>query len=242
VRLILIRHGQTPANVIGALATAHPGPGLTELGEVQAREVPHALRGDAIDAIYASTLARTQQTAYPLAEDRGLDVRILAGIHEIEAGSLEDRRDHEAVRAYLTAAFAWGSGNLDERMPGGTDGHEFFARFDGAVREIAAELSGGGINSDPSIALARAATDPTAVVFSHGAAIRVWVAGRAVNVPPSFVGEQFLDNTGVVELEGTPDGGWTLLSWQGTPVGGRDLADESAEDPTGESLDEALEG
>jgi probable phosphoglycerate mutase len=64
----------------------------------------------------------------------------------------------------------------------------------------------------------------------------VWVAGRARNVPPSFAGEHEIDSTGVVELEGSPDAGWTLLSWQGSPVGGSDLADDNAEDPTGEAL------
>ena len=35
-----------------------------------------------------------------------------------------------------------------------------------------------------------------------------------------------------------PDTGWTLLSWQGTPLGGEQLADPAAGDPTGESLEE----
>ena len=77
------------------------------------------------------------------------------------------------------------------------------------------------------------------MVFSHGAAIRVWVAGRAINVPPSFAGEHDIQNTGVVELDGSLESGFTLLSWQGTPVGGSDLSDDTAEDPTGETLDEA---
>ena len=84
-----------------------------------------------------------------------------------------------------------------------------------------------------------AAARRTAVVFSHGAAIRVWVAGSATNVPPSFAGEHELDNTGIVELEGSPSEGWTLLSWQGTPVGGAAFADPAADDPTGERLAEA---
>jgi probable phosphoglycerate mutase len=105
-------------------------------------------------------------------------------------------------------------------MPGGTDGHEFFRRFDADIARVAAEAE-------------------HAVVVSHGAAIRVWVAGRAINVPPSYAGEHEIDNTGIVELEGTPETGWTLLSWQGEPVGGPQLADPSAEDPTGETLAEA---
>ena len=219
MRLILIRHGQTPANVDGRLNTAAPGPGLTPLGEKQAAMIPEGLRGVRVDAIYASRLVRTQLTGRPLAEDRGLDVRVLEGIHEIEAGDLEDRRDLPAVRAYLGAAFAWGLGDLSRTVPGGTDGHGFFRRFDADIARVAAEAE-------------------HAVVVSHGAAIRVWVARRAGNVPPSYAGEHEIDNTGIVELEGSPETGWTLLTWQGEPVGGPQLADASAEDPTGESLAE----
>lgn len=221
MRLLLIRHGQTPGNVAGILDTAHPGPGLTALGGRQAAEIPRALRNDPIDAIFASGLLRTQLTAEPLAADRGLEVTVLPGIHEIEAGALEALGDHASIRTYLQTAFAWGLGELDVTMPGGTDGHTFFARYDADIATVAARVTG------------------TAVVVSHGAAIRVWVAGRAINVPPSFAGEHDIDNTGVIELEGSPEAGWTLLSWQGTPVGGAELAGNT-EDPTGETLDEAL--
>ena len=218
MRLLLIRHGQTPSNVDGLLDTARPGPGLTELGERQAAEIPDAFKHEAIDGIYVSVLRRTLITATPLIVDRGLDPVELPGIHEIEAGDLEMRHDHEAYRIYLETAFAWGMGDLDRRMPGATDGHEFFRRFDESIASV---------------------TGNNAVVFSHGAAIRVWVAGRAINVPPSFAGEHDIQNTGVVELDGSLESGFTLLSWQGTPVGGSDLSDDTAEDPTGETLDEA---
>lgn len=218
MRLLLIRHGQTPSNVDGLLDTGRPGPGLTELGERQAAEIPDALKHEPIDGIYVSVLKRTHLTAAPLVLDRGLDAVELPGIHEIEAGDLEMRHDHEAYRIYLETAFAWGLGELDRLMPGGGNGHEFFARFDESIASISGD---------------------NAVVFSHGAAIRVWVAGRAINVPPMFAGEHDIQNTGVVELDGSLDAGFTLLSWQGTPVGGSDLQDATAEDPTGETLDEA---
>jgi broad specificity phosphatase PhoE len=218
MRLLLIRHGQTPANVLGQLDTAHPGPGLTDLGARQAAVIPEALRFDAIDTVFASTLQRTQLTAEPLAVDRGLDIRVLDGLHEIEAGSLEGRSDHPSVRRYMETVFAWGAGDLEVQMPGGPDGTAFFDRF------------------DADIAVA-AASGHTAAVFSHGAAIRVWAAARATNVPPMFAGLHDLDNTGVVELSGSPEEGWTLLSWAGVPLGGMPLADADAIDPTGEALD-----
>ena len=222
MRLILIRHGQTPANVDGRLNTAAPGPGLTPLGEKQAAMIPEGLRGVRVDAIYASRLVRTQLTGRPLAEDRRLDVRVLEGIHEIEAGDLEGKSDPESVRAYLETVFAWGLGDLDVAMPGGPDGHNFFGRFNADIAEVAES----GIE--------------TAVVVSHGAAIRVWVAGNASNIRPQFVADHELMNTGVVILEGSFDDGWTLLEWESTPVGGASVIDEHADDPTGETLDEAV--
>lgn len=212
MRLLLIRHGQTPANVLGQLDTEQPGPGLTALGERQAVALAEALRTQRIDGVFASTLVRTQLTARPLAPATVID-----GLHEIEAGDLEGLSDRESARTYLETAFAWGSGELDVRMPGATDGHSFFERFDHGIAAVA--------HLD------------TAVVFSHGAAIRVWTAGRAINVPPIFAGSHELDNTGVVELSGSPDSGWTLVSWAGSPIGGRDLVDEAAADPTGEALE-----
>ena len=89
MRLLLIRHGQTPGNVLGQLDTAHPGPGLTELGERQAEALARVPGERADPALYASTLIRTQITAAPLARVHGLETEVLEGLQEIEAGSLE---------------------------------------------------------------------------------------------------------------------------------------------------------
>jgi broad specificity phosphatase PhoE len=218
VRLLLIRHGQTPANVAGALDTAAPGPGLTELGQRQAAAVPEALRDENVQGIYASRLLRTQLTAAPLSAALALDVVVRDGLHEIEAGALEAKSDEESVKAYIGTVLKWGSGELDARMPGAHDGHEFFGRFDAALAEIAE------------------AHDDTAAVFSHGAAIRAWVGSRALNVSGEFTLRNPIDNTGVAVLEGSAARGWELISWAGTPVGGAALADESAVDPTGERV------
>ena len=221
MRLFLIRHGQTPANVLGQLDTAYPGPGLTARGQEQAARIPDALNGEPIEALFASTLVRTQLTAAPLADDRRLDVEVKQGLHEIEAGDLEMRSDHHSVRRYLETVFAWGTGELDVAMPGGSTGHEFFGRYNADLQEIAA--SGAA----------------SAAVVSHGAAIRVWVAAHAGNVAPTFAGENDLDNTGVVVVEGSFTDGWTLTRWADQPVGGAELADATAAAPTGESLSEA---
>src|SRR5689334_1597685 len=112
MRLLLIRHGQTPSNVGFLLDTAVPGPGLTELGERQAAALPEALAGEDIEAVYASTLLRTRLTAAPLAAARGLDVIVRDGIREVSAGDLEMLPGHsERGELYMRTVFAWAAGD-----------------------------------------------------------------------------------------------------------------------------------
>lgn len=224
MRLLLIRHGQTPGNVLGQLDTAHPGPGLTELGQRQAAALARALANEQIDALYASRLVRTQVTATPLARARGLEIQVMDGLHEIEAGALEKLTDHESHMRYMRTAFAWTSGDLDRRMPDGPNGHDFFGRYDAAITTIAAAATAAGTDGSGSVA-----------VVSHGAAIRVWAAARTRNLDIDFAARHILANTGIVALEGDPDAGWNLLHWDGSPVGGLALADPTAEDPMGDS-------
>jgi len=218
VRLLLIRHGQTPANVRGELATARPGPGLTPLGEQQAAAIPDAVAGEQIAAIYVSPLVRTSATAAPLARVLGIVPVVREGLEEIEAGDLEDRSDLSSVMAYVKPAFGWAAGDLDARIPGSIDGHEFFARFDAAIDDIAA-----------------AHPDQTVVVVSHGAAIRVWTAARAANLTADSSHIRHLDNTGVVVMSGSLGDGWVVHTWAGEPIGGDELADPTAVDPTGDA-------
>lgn len=233
MRLLLLRHGQTSSNVLGLLDTDAPGPSLTELGEQQAKEVPGALAGLAPglqlpharipDALFVSTVLRTQQTAVPIAQHLGLRATVLPGVREVEAGALEDRSDPESVRTYLEAAFAWAAGDLDRRIPGGPDGHEFFARFDAAIAEVLA--SGAAC----------------ALVVSHGMAIRAWAGSRAQDVDGDYAASHELDNTGLVTLDTDAAGHWTLVDWHSEPIMGPHLIDESAVDPIKRTLGELPE-
>ena len=219
MRLLLIRHGQTPGNVLGQLDTAHPGPGLTELGERQAAALARSLANEQIDRLYASPLIRTQITAAPLSSVRGLEIEVLEGLHEIEAGSLEKLTDKESHLRYLGTVFGWADGELHRRMPGGPSGHDFFERYDASIARIATAAASGAAG--------------TVAVVSHGAAIRVWAGLRASNMEEGFAARHVLANTGIVALEGDPDAGWRLIHWDDSPVGGLALLDPTAEAPTG---------
>lgn len=218
MRLILVRHGQTPSNEIGALDTAEPGPGLTALGREQAALLPEALAAERIDAIVVSSLVRTHETADALAADRGLEPVVRRGIREVAAGDLEMRTDRASVIAYLRTFGAWAAGDLETRMPGAESGHEAFDRFDEVVREFAA------------------AGHASVVLVSHGAMIRYWVARATSNIDAEFVSTHELSNTGVVVVNGSPDEGWITESWTGIPIGGPAVADLAGDGPAADAV------
>ncbi|MFE7075310.1 histidine phosphatase family protein [Streptomyces sp. NPDC057620] len=223
MRLLLIRHGQTPSNLKHLLDTAEPGPGLTPLGLRQADALPDALAGEEIGALYASTLLRTQLTAAPLAARTGLEVRVRDGLRELSAGDLEMRGDAQAVETYMTTVFAWSAGDVELRMPGGENGVEALGRLDAVI----AEAAGSGV--------------PTVAMVSHGAAIRMWTAARADNVDVEFAAAHALENTGIVILDGTPADGWWVRTWEGRSLGpGSGLPEASG--PTGEPVAGDIDG
>jgi probable phosphoglycerate mutase len=188
MRLILVRHGRTASNVGFLLDTAEPGADLDEGGLEQAAELVERLSHHEIEAVYTSNLVRTQQTARPVAEHRGLRLQVLPELREISAG--DDELSTDATR-YIGTLVAWGRGELDARIPGGEDAHEFFTRFDAAIGEVAA--SGREV----------------VMVVSHGAALRVWSSERVRGFTEAL-GRAHLDNTGVIVVDGSPDEGWEL--------------------------------
>ena len=200
MRLILVRHGQTPANVDGILESTIPGPGLTALGHEQAEELVEALADEKIDAIFVSTMIRTHLTAAPLVAARSIEPAVRDGLREIAAGDVEGKTDEASVHQYVHTLLEWCAGELDVRMPGAETGHEVITRFD----EVVDEAEALGVDS--------------VVLVSHGAMIRAWCAARTANVDLDFVSNHYVVNTGIVVVEGSSETGWEVESWLGESV------------------------
>lgn len=190
MRLLLIRHGQTEANVNRQLDTAHPGLPLNELGLSQAEALVASLEDESIDALYASTLTRAQQTAAPLAASRGMEAVVIEGIQEISAGVEEMSTDW---RKYLEVLMSWAPDNLDVGLENGETAREFLARFNAAVAKVE-----------------EAGHEHVALV-SHGAALRVW----AITQDPSVGMDNAhpLENTQWIVLNGSTADGWKIERW-----------------------------
>ncbi|OLT39049.1 phosphoglycerate kinase [Saccharomonospora sp. CUA-673] len=203
MRLYLVRHAQSEANVHKILDTALPGPPLTELGRKQADALIDTFVPQQVAAVYASHATRAQQTAAPLADALSLPVRVLDGVHEVSVGDLEGRGDREAIEAYGTVVHQWVQGNLDVPLPGGESGRQVRSRYLAAVDAIRERHLG---------------TADTVVLVSHGGAIRLAAEWLAPNVTPEITDTGLLPNTAHVRLDADPDHVWRCSEWAGIPV------------------------
>ena len=83
-RLYLIRHAQSQGNTGNDLTSGDPD--LTEVGRQQAERLGKRMKSQRLDAIYASPLRRTQETAFAIADTMGLDVVPKADLVEVTMG------------------------------------------------------------------------------------------------------------------------------------------------------------
>lgn len=197
ITVTFIRHAESEANANGVIDTSVPGPGLTAEGKAQAQQVAHQAGHRDYDGIYASTMARAQQTAAPLAAELGKQVEVLQGIQEINAGWFDGKPVAQENSTYLLAPADWLKGDVQNSIPGSIDGKQFNEQFTAAVQKV---YSSGQHNP---------------VVFSHKFAIEYWTLMNAKNAKDSLLNSHPIPNIGRVVITGNPVNGWTLVDWDG---------------------------
>ncbi|MBB2993275.1 putative phosphoglycerate mutase [Mycolicibacterium iranicum] len=199
-RLVLVRHGQSLANVDRRLDTRPPGAELTDLGCEQARNFARGLERP--PAMIAHSLAtRAIQTAGQIAaEFGGGDTHEFEGIHEVQVGALEDRADDAAHEEFNAVYRRWHGGELDAALPGGESARQVLDRYVPVLDQLRMRY------------LDDAAWQGDIVVVSHGAAIRL-VSAILAGVDSGFAIDHHLANTEAVVLAPITDGRWSCLQW-----------------------------
>lgn len=84
--LLLIRHGENDYTRTGRLAGWTPGVSLNDVGRRQAEQLATKLKDAPLQALYASPLERTRETAGPIAVVRGLNIEVEPGLGEVRYG------------------------------------------------------------------------------------------------------------------------------------------------------------
>lgn len=179
-RLLMVRHGQTPANIEKVWHGSTDTP-LTDFGREQAR-----LLGDYFhrivtpDVIYASPLQRARDTAQAIADRHGLALSFDERLREFSLGEWEGIRfdDIEILHGATGELY----GNPDFAAPGGESQLMVRNRMVAAIDDI--------LHRHP---------DQNVVLVSHGTALGIAIAHYLHNDTTRWL-EYVKHNTAVSEL------------------------------------------
>ena len=140
-RLILLRHGQTEMSAARQYS-GHSNPPLTQLGTQQAAGAARRLaaRGG-IDAIVASPLARTMETARACGDALGLPVASVDGLIELDFGEWDGLTFAQAHEANPEAHSAWLS-DTSIVPPGGESLDAAYQRISAVKDELCKDYAG----------------------------------------------------------------------------------------------------
>ncbi|GAA3851114.1 bifunctional RNase H/acid phosphatase [Streptomyces lacrimifluminis] len=118
---VLLRHGETPLTPQKRFSgSGGTDPSLSDVGRDQAERVADSLaRRGTIEAIVASPLTRTRQTAAAVATRLGLDVTIDDGLRETDFGAWEGLTFGEVRERYPDDMNAWLASPKAEPTGGG---------------------------------------------------------------------------------------------------------------------------
>jgi probable phosphomutase (TIGR03848 family) len=141
--VLLVRHGQTPTTG-RTLPGRAKGLHLADAGREQAEAVAARLAElRSVDAVYASPMERTRETAAPIARARGLPVRTRRGLLECDFGewtgqelkALSKLPEWTTVQRYPSGF----------RFPGGESFVEMQTRMTGALAGLVEQHRGGAV-------------------------------------------------------------------------------------------------
>jgi len=141
--ILFVRHGQTPTTG-SVLPGRAKGLHLADTGRQQAEAVAERLRAlPKVDAVYASPLERTRETAAPIAKARALKVVADRGLLECDFGDWTGRQLKELMKLpEWSTVQRYPSGF---RFPNGESFAEMQTRITGAVAAVAARHPGGTV-------------------------------------------------------------------------------------------------
>ncbi|MBV9862040.1 MAG: histidine phosphatase family protein [Alphaproteobacteria bacterium] len=162
---LLLRHGEHGLQH-GVLAGRMPGVGLSDRGRAEIEAVAERLAGDAIDALYASPLQRTRESAEIVAARINLPVHYRDDLIELDFGEWTGAT-FDAIRAHPRWA-RWNQHRSIATIPGGESMRQVQHRTTEALLALHAEHREG-----------------TVLVVSHGDVIRAALV-FALGMPLDF--------------------------------------------------------
>jgi len=136
LHLCIIRHAETDLNKQGIIQGGGVDSDINEHGKWQAERFYEHYKHIPFDAVYCSTLKRTQQTVQKFIE-KSPWVEFLPDLNEISWGKLEGKLATEAQRIeYQKLIMAWQGGNTEAKIEGGESALSVQNRLKKAFKKI----------------------------------------------------------------------------------------------------------
>ncbi len=201
-RVVLVRHGQTAWNAEGR-AQGHADVGLDDTGRSQAEAVAPVLAALDPDLLVTSDLARARETAAFLEKQTGLTAVEDHRWREYELGERTGLTLAEFGEKIGAEFDGWWDVHAHVQVPGAETPEQLAARVIPAFEEVLERLGEG----------------ETAVVVTHGASLRVAIAGILGWPIEAAVDLEAMNNCGWATLAETGQGRLRLSSYNRT-VGG----------------------
>jgi len=207
-RVVLARHGETLWHTENRYAGVSDVP-LTRRGRQQAASLANWARAADLDAVWASALSRSRQTAAVCAKVCALSVHVDERLREVDFGAGEGLTTEEMAARFPAELQAFRENPVVHHLPGGEDPVAAAARFVSALLDLSAERPYGRI-----------------LVVAHTTVIRLAVC-QLIGVPLVHYRRVFptLRNCGRTELSIGADGAsviefntpierdWTVAPW-----------------------------
>ncbi|RYJ05085.1 MAG: bifunctional RNase H/acid phosphatase, partial [Actinomycetales bacterium] len=198
--LVLLRHGVTDSTVRKLFCgSGGTDPGLNADGEAQAvRAAAWIARKHQVDAIVASPLRRTQETAGFVSRELGLDVALEPGMAEAAFGDWDGHSFAEIMEGWPDELSAW-LGSTAVAPPGGETFDAVYERVQAARDRILERYAG-----------------QTVVVTSHVTPIKMMVR-LALDAPMSVIHAMELAPASITTIAWWPDGTPSLRNFSVVP-------------------------
>lgn len=153
--MYLARHGETDYHRHNRIL-GRKDEGLSHCGRLQAEKLADYFSRRKLDAIFSSPLLRCLETAEPVSRLKGLPVRKVEGLVEIDMGLWDGKSLEEIFREDPGMASAWLERPGSVTIPGGENFESVRKRSVEAVKKILGEIDEAG----------------EVLVVSHGGPIR----------------------------------------------------------------------
>jgi probable phosphoglycerate mutase len=140
-RVLLVRHGGTVFSAADRFAGSS-NVDLSNDGRAQAAKLGVRLAPATIDAVYASPMRRTIDTARLIIGSRKLDIQQMDGLREVDHGQWEGQVHKDVEKKFADEYKAWDADPFVEAPPGGETGLQVLQRALPALRQIVIDNPG----------------------------------------------------------------------------------------------------